>query len=141
MKTKCTRTLINTRRNESFLTQNSNHFSRNLRLGRRDRTRKWFRFVRASGQDEAAWVGERNDPSIGRTKSRQMSLLTAVLRLPAGVPSGAPLVSWWCPSSIPGVSQWLPNLLITRRVVVWVNIAFPPVTSHLTLSQLSRSSH
>ena len=64
-------------------------------------TAKSFRFGRAcERRGEAAWAGERNDPSVGRAKSRQMFLLTGVLRLPAcvpsGVPSGVPMV-FWCP--------------------------------------------
>ena len=47
-------------------------------------TRKSFRVVRANRRGEAAWAGEKDDPSVA-TKSRQIFLLTGVLRLPAGV--------------------------------------------------------
>ena len=72
-------------------------------------TGKSFRFVRASRRGEAACAGERNDPSVAGAKSRQMFLLTGVLRLPSGVPSGV--------LGSPGGPL---NLLVTRRVVVQV---------------------
>ena len=58
------------------------------------RGNRFVSFARASGRGDAAWAGERNDPSVARAKSRHMFLLTGVLRLPAGVLSGVPVVSW-----------------------------------------------
>ena len=48
------------------------------RLGKR-----FVSFVRASGRGEAAWAGDRNDPSVSRAKPRQLFFLTCVLRCSA----------------------------------------------------------
>ena len=75
-------------------------------------TGKSFRFCPCE-RARRSCMGERNDPSVAGPKSRQVFLLTGVLRLPAGVPSGVP-------GGVPMVSRWPSNLLISRRVVVSV---------------------
>ena len=66
-------------------------------------------FVRASGRGLAREMIS----SVAGAKSRHMFFLIGVLRLPAGVPSGFPVVSWRCPDGVPGCPGGVP---VSRRV-------------------------
>ena len=72
------------------------------RLGRRGRGEGEIEvertLVRACEQARRSCVGERNDPSVATAKSRQMFLLTSVLRL----------VNWWCHYCVPMASRGVP---------------------------------